>query len=160
MHNEKVHKPAGLEKPVSSRACSAPPIRRSIGKVETQEKVVEHVRVNHDLCFVLRRSDMDVARLLCAADLFFPFLTPPRIHNGHLECGLPGDGAQTGTWCVRTPCTHHQNARKFSIFFSSQNVPWRMASEAVDRYFDISRRGSTIGTELRAGLTSFLTLRY
>ena len=33
------------------------------------------------------------------------------------------------------------------------------AEDSLDNFFDISRRGSTIGTELRAGLTSFLTLR-
>jgi len=32
-------------------------------------------------------------------------------------------------------------------------------SDQLDMFFDISRRGSTVGTELRAGLTSFLTLR-
>ena len=30
----------------------------------------------------------------------------------------------------------------------------------IDVFFEISRRGSTIGTELRAGATSFLTLRF
>ena len=34
------------------------------------------------------------------------------------------------------------------------------AADQLDMFFDISRRGSTVGTELRAGLTSFLTLRW
>jgi len=34
------------------------------------------------------------------------------------------------------------------------------AADQLDMFFDISRRGSTVGTELRAGLTSFLTLSY
>ena len=110
MHNEKVHKPAGLEKPISSRACSALPIGRSIGKVETQEKVVEHVRVNHDLCFVLRRSDMDVARSSCAADLFFPFLTPPRVHNGH------------GSACESNG-VHSVSGEEMFFFYSATGVP-------------------------------------
>lgn len=33
-------------------------------------------------------------------------------------------------------------------------------SESLDNYFKITQRGSTINTELRAGLTSFLTLSY
>jgi AGZA family xanthine/uracil permease-like MFS transporter len=32
--------------------------------------------------------------------------------------------------------------------------------ERLDIFFDITRRGSTVGTEIRAGLTSFLTLSY
>lgn len=32
--------------------------------------------------------------------------------------------------------------------------------DQLDAFFDISRRGSTVSTELRAGLTSFLTLSY
>jgi xanthine/uracil/vitamin C permease (AzgA family) len=33
-------------------------------------------------------------------------------------------------------------------------------AEYVDKYFKITERGSTIQTEMRAGLTSFLTLSY
>lgn len=36
----------------------------------------------------------------------------------------------------------------------------RAPQGAIDRYFDISRRGSTIGTEVRGGLVTFVTMAY
>jgi len=65
-----------------------------------------------------------------------------------------------------------QLAARTIIFSFPKNVPqvcvprgnkvWKMAGMAhqIDVFFDISQRGSTIGTELRAGATSFLTLRF
>ncbi|MDT0167373.1 NCS2 family permease [Actinotalea sp. AC32] len=36
----------------------------------------------------------------------------------------------------------------------------RTAPSAIDRYFKISERGSTVGTEIRGGLTTFFTMSY
>lgn len=36
----------------------------------------------------------------------------------------------------------------------------RAPQGAIDRYFDISRRGSTVGTEVRGGLVTFVTMAY
>lgn len=32
--------------------------------------------------------------------------------------------------------------------------------EALDKYFKMTERGTTLGTEIRAGITTFLTLCY
>lgn len=33
-------------------------------------------------------------------------------------------------------------------------------TSGLDRYFEISERGSTVGTEVRAGITTFLAMAY
>ena len=35
-----------------------------------------------------------------------------------------------------------------------------MAESALDRYFEISARGSDLGREIRGGLVTFLTMAY
>ncbi len=34
------------------------------------------------------------------------------------------------------------------------------STSALDRYFKVTERGSTIGTEIRGGLTTFLVMSY
>ncbi|NBX22588.1 MAG: NCS2 family permease, partial [Microbacteriaceae bacterium] len=42
----------------------------------------------------------------------------------------------------------------------SKSAPKSGFSGALDKFFEISKRGSTIGTELRGGLVIFMTMVY
>ena len=43
---------------------------------------------------------------------------------------------------------------------STQATPSTGPAGSLDRFFDISKRGSTIGTEVRGGLVTFVTMAY
>lgn len=73
VHEEEVYQSTGLAQPVAARDLSLLPVERSIGKVEAQEKVVEHVRVHHDLCFVAHSQEYSDIVVLSDVQLSSPY---------------------------------------------------------------------------------------
>ncbi|RAZ31748.1 NCS2 family permease [Microbacterium sp. SMR1] len=59
-------------------------------------------------------------------------------------------------------CVSGGRARGATVFSEDfvNTTQSRAPQGAIDRFFDISRRGSTIGTEVRGGLVTFVTMAY
>ncbi len=51
-----------------------------------------------------------------------------------------------------------QDATTDSTTLTSPSIPGRVS--VLDRYFEITKRGSTLGREVRGGLTTFFTMAY